>query len=227
MVFVIGNIYENTSIATDFPFGNYHYTDSLGPKFLYTPLIINIAYFQMIYICWTLSGAVLDYFRNRVSGIYILLQPLTAMFIMVMWDLVIDPYMSTVSHHWEWLDGGAYFGVPLSNYLGWFLCVFSMYFLFAIYISKKSTIPTPAFIYQKEYWVQFVCLYLTWPLSLLIKGFAVTSETVTAFNGQLWEVKDISQAAGLAGLCTMLFVGFIVLLKVYVQNSTARNIDTN
>jgi len=29
---VVSNILENTSILTGFPFGHYHYTDSLGPK---------------------------------------------------------------------------------------------------------------------------------------------------------------------------------------------------
>jgi uncharacterized membrane protein len=23
--------------------------------------------------------------------------------------------------HWRWLDGGAYFGIPISNFIGWFL----------------------------------------------------------------------------------------------------------
>jgi uncharacterized membrane protein len=42
---------------------------------------------------------------------------------MVSWDLTIDPMMSTINGNWVWHDGGSYFGVPVSNFLGWYLTV--------------------------------------------------------------------------------------------------------
>jgi uncharacterized membrane protein len=45
---------------------------------------------------------------------------LIASFLMVMWDLGLDPTASTIRHLWTCQQGGGSFGVPLSNYLGWF-----------------------------------------------------------------------------------------------------------
>ncbi|WP_207669017.1 carotenoid biosynthesis protein [Clostridium chromiireducens] len=56
--------------------------------------------------------------------INVFLVPLIATFIMVMWDVVMDPITATVNKVWIWEDGGSYFGVPISNYLGWFLVVY-------------------------------------------------------------------------------------------------------
>lgn len=150
IVLIVGNFYENLSIATTFPFGPYHYTDSLGPKFIYTPLIINIAYFQMIYIVWNLSSAILSYYENTIKGKFILAIPVVSMFIMVMWDVAMDPIMSTLSGHWEWHQGGAFFGVPIQNYYGWYLCVFTMFQLFSLYMSKQGKQITPKFVITKR-----------------------------------------------------------------------------
>jgi len=49
--------------------------------------------------------------------------PFIAAFVMVMWDLTFDPRASTIEHQWIWEQGGGYFGVPLTNYLGWFFTV--------------------------------------------------------------------------------------------------------
>jgi uncharacterized membrane protein len=44
--------------------------------------------------------------------------PIVAAFIMVGWDVCLDPASSTIAHIWIWENGGGYFGVPLTNYLG-------------------------------------------------------------------------------------------------------------
>ena len=41
---VVSNAIENIGVATGFPFGAYHYTDVLGPKLGYVPLMIGPAY---------------------------------------------------------------------------------------------------------------------------------------------------------------------------------------
>jgi uncharacterized membrane protein len=40
---VISNISENLGVATGFPFGHYFYTDALGPKLGYVPLLVGPA----------------------------------------------------------------------------------------------------------------------------------------------------------------------------------------
>jgi len=211
---VAGNFYENLSIATGFPFGNYHYSDQLGPKFIDAPYILNIAYFQMLYLSWTMAGAILDNYANRLQGSSLIALPLVASCIMVMWDMVIDPHMSTISGHWIWHQGGAYFGVPFVNYMGWFLCVLTMNILFALYLSKRGAETAPAIVFTKSFWIQAVCLYLTWPLAFLIKGFCIPDATVISQDGHLWHVRDLYQTAGLVAIVTMCFVALLVFIKV-------------
>ena len=176
---VFGMFFENLSIATGFPFGYYHYTDTLGPKFIYSPYILTIAYFQMLYMTWPLAGLVVDSYANKLKGAYIVVQPVIAAFIMVMWDMVIDPHMSIMSGHWVWHAGGAYFGVPSTNNMGWFLCVYTMNQSFAVYLAKWGRAATPEVVSTKKFWLPLAAIYLTWPLSFLIKGFFIPATTVT------------------------------------------------
>ncbi len=60
---VVSNILENTSILTGFPFGHYHYTDSLGPKLFLVPLLIGPAYFANGY----LAAAATSEYRSRTT----------------------------------------------------------------------------------------------------------------------------------------------------------------
>jgi hypothetical protein len=57
--------------------------------------------------------------------------PITSAFVMVQWDVVMDPSGSTLARAWVWYGGGGYFGVPLSNFLGWFLVTYLYYQAFS------------------------------------------------------------------------------------------------
>jgi putative membrane protein len=81
-----------------------------------------------------MMGRIMLSLLRPVTGWAILAASLVGAFIMVSWDVAMDPYQSTVTGDWIWHDGGGYFGVPLHNYAGWFGTVFTLmlvYFLFA------------------------------------------------------------------------------------------------
>jgi len=134
----VSNFYENLSILTGFPFGHYHYTEALGPKLFLVPLLIAPAYFGCGYLAWSLAHVFVGVFGSKLRAEQIWRVPLVAAFVMVMWDLTMDPIAATVQKQWIWHDGGSYFGVPFVNYLGWLLCVYTIFQLFAIYISRQS-----------------------------------------------------------------------------------------
>jgi putative membrane protein len=56
---------------------------------------------------------------------------------MTAWDLVMDPIM-IASGHWVWDVNGAYHGIPLQNFLGWWLTVFTTYVLYLLVSGKAS-----------------------------------------------------------------------------------------
>jgi len=105
----------------------------------------------MAYVSWTLARLIVGKPYTPVTGTRIVALPLVASFIMVAWDLAQDPVWGTVLHGWAWLDGGPWFGVPISNYLGWYGNVFTIYLLFTLYLRAK---PAPAIPNRQANWPQ-------------------------------------------------------------------------
>lgn len=114
-------------------FGHYDYTDNLGPKVLgKVPIIIPIAWFMMLYPAWNIAELLVAQWtkyktqyaihaEHHVLRIaYSAVRIIIAALAMTAWDLSLDPRM-VADGNWVWRDGGAYFGIPISNYAGWFI----------------------------------------------------------------------------------------------------------
>jgi hypothetical protein len=82
------------------------------------PLLIAPAYFGCGYLAWSLAHVFVGVFGNKLRAEQIWRVPLVAVFVMVMWDLTMDPIAATVQKQWIWHDGGSYFGVPLCQLSG-------------------------------------------------------------------------------------------------------------
>src|SRR5438270_5737609 len=136
---VVSNVLENTSILTGFPFGHYYYTSLLGPKLFLVPLLIGPAYFGTGYLALVLATVLIGDIRPKGSWFTTFAVPFIASFMMVAWDLGMDPTSSTIQHLWIWEQGGGYFGVPLTNYLGWFFTVYVFFQVFALFVRFRTT----------------------------------------------------------------------------------------
>lgn len=214
LAFVISWGYETSSILTGFPFGHYVYTDKLGPKLWLVPLPIMPAYFSMGYIAWTLGHVLLDRFDDRLAGADVVLVPVLASFVMVMWDLCLDPASSTVTGAWIWRDGGGYFGVPFVNFLGWYLCVFTINLAFALYLRASSKRSRKADLGERSTWILPALMYAAVMLPRLIEPLASDSIEVISHDGHVWWSGDIHTASALVALFTMLFVTILALVRV-------------
>ena len=132
---VISWLLEEIGVATGAIYGAYHYTDVLGPKLGYVPLLIPIAWFMMIYpshVIANLIGTGKPAGAGGGVGRIAWLSALGAM-TMAAWDLLIDPGMSSPPEQaFVWERGGAYFGVPLQNFLGWLLTAFFIYLVYRL-----------------------------------------------------------------------------------------------
>jgi putative membrane protein len=211
---VVSWSYETSSILTGFPFGHYVYTDKLGPKLWLVPLLIMPAYFSMGYIAWTLAHVLLDRFDDRLAGGEMVLVPALASFVMVMWDLCIDPASSTISGAWIWRDGGGYFGVPFVNFLGWYLCVVTIYLVFALYLRRSAEWTRATNLGDRSTWTLPALMYAAVMLPRLIEPIAGDSVQVTSNDGHVWWTGDIHTASALVALFTMLFVTVLALVRV-------------
>src|SRR5262245_39079349 len=82
---VVSNIIENMGVATGFPFGNYHYTDALGPKLGYVPLMIGPAYLGVGYMSWVIGTILVGDVKRGASAFSTFATPFIAAFVMVLW----------------------------------------------------------------------------------------------------------------------------------------------
>ena len=198
----VSNAFENLSILTGFPFGWYHYSDALGPKLFLVPVLIGPAYFGMGYLSWTLARAILGDDDSRLAGLRSFATPMIASFIMVSWDLTIDPMASTINGSWIWRDGGSYFGVPVSNFLGWYLTVYVFFQCFALYARSQAG----AYAKTSGYWATPLLAYtsiIIAPILSLILGAEPTAALIDP-AGHQWQTHDIRSVEALVCLFTAL-----------------------
>lgn len=106
-------IIEAIGTSTGLLFGSYSYTDKLQPQILHVPLLIPLAWLMMLPVSWVVAQQIAG---SSSSYAFILLSGLA----MTAWDLFLDPQMVQWGF-WLWREPGWYFGIPLHNYLGWFL----------------------------------------------------------------------------------------------------------
>lgn len=209
---VISNLLENLSIVTGFPFGKYNYTDLLGFKLFAVPAIIGPAYFSTGYLSFVIGNILLDKADKDLSRFNLFMLPLVSSFVMVMWDLVMDPTSSTIQRLWVWQSGGGYFGVPLSNFLGWFLTVYLFFqaFTFYIYKAKISFKDKPT----KSYWYQAVLFYLTIAGGFIVNFLTTGGGSMADNRGVIWNVRDIRESAVIVAIYTMFFVSFLAIVRI-------------
>ncbi|GAB4491954.1 MAG: carotenoid biosynthesis protein [Anaerolineales bacterium] len=99
--------------SSGIPFGKYHYTVILQPQIAGVPLLIPLAWLMMLPPAWALAEIIAP---RRAPILHAALSALA----FTTWDLFLDPQM-TGWGFWRWEIPGQYFGIPLSNYLGWVL----------------------------------------------------------------------------------------------------------
>jgi uncharacterized membrane protein len=105
---------EMLSMATGFPSGaTYEYTRMAGPTLAAgLPYLVPIAWFMMLYPCMQVAFS-------------LPIRPCSAVAVagamMTLWDVALDPTMSNHPGLWVWHHQGGFYGIPLQNFLSWFL----------------------------------------------------------------------------------------------------------
>lgn len=109
---LIGFASELSGVAFGLPYGHYEYTPVLGPALLGVPLVLTCAW---LVLAAHVRGA-LDAWRVPASA-----QPVLGAAWMTALDLVIDPLAAGPLGYWSWSAGGVYYGIPATNFAGWFV----------------------------------------------------------------------------------------------------------
>lgn len=112
---------EWIGVQTGLPFGAYRYTSALQPQLLRVPLTVTVAWYMMLVPAWAVGRSMVP----RASGGADWRHAALAATAFTAWDLYLDPQM-VARGLWVWDSPGAYFGVPLLNYAGWWLASFGV-----------------------------------------------------------------------------------------------------
>lgn len=117
---VIGYFAELIGINTGLIFGVYHYNSAIPDMIYDVPYFIPLLYVVLLYAIHLMCFAISD--KMLLKKNLFALAGVTG-FLATLKDTATDPLYSTVNQTWIWDNGGAYLGVPLHNFIGWF-CVF-------------------------------------------------------------------------------------------------------
>lgn len=123
---------ELAGTRTGFPFGSYQYTDQLGIKIAgLVPFNIPTSWFYMLVASLVITSRISNAKDTNTAKWK---WAVIAALILTAWDVSMDPAMVR-TNHWMWLTGNhtegsalvqfftqpVFYGMPLSNWLGWLL----------------------------------------------------------------------------------------------------------
>jgi uncharacterized membrane protein len=198
---VVGNLFENVGVRTGFPYGRYYFTDLMGPKLWVVPVLLGLAYIGMAYLSWTLARIILGQPQGPLRGSRAILVPLTAACLMVSWDVSQDPVWATVLHAWIFPGGGPFFGVPVSNFAGWYLTISIIYFSFATYLRGGAA---SARDLPHSYWRQALTFYTASAAGNLLPVLPRKDIPAVVYaGGTPWNVHAITVACAVVTVFTM------------------------
>lgn len=122
--YILGYSIELLGIKTGFPFGNYYYGHSLGPRLFDVPLVIGVNWFLMVMGGGYLAKRVV---QNKVARI------IMAALFMVIVDFLIESIAPQLNY-WYWKDDI----VPFANFAGWFVVAILMQIVFFTFMSNST-----------------------------------------------------------------------------------------
>lgn len=114
----LGFIAEILGVRYGFLFSPYKYTAILQPQLFAVPLVMFSAWMVLV-----------AYVRQMLIGLNLpgWLEALLAAAWMTAIDLVIDPLAANQLGYWRWAKPGLYYGIPLHNFIGWFVVSWAIF----------------------------------------------------------------------------------------------------
>ncbi|MEI3164126.1 MAG: carotenoid biosynthesis protein [Lachnospirales bacterium] len=202
ITFIVSNFFEGFSIAYGFPFGNYHYS-IVGFRIWNVPISIMPTYFGIAYTSWTVAQAAISKFNSKFNGLYKFIVPISSAIVMTMYDLVQDPIASTLQGQWIWEDGGAYFGVPISNFFGWVFVVYIFMQIYTLFISNQEiSVKNKVIDSHKGFWIEPIIMYFAMGMGFVLEALICKENTT------------IITSMGMISVFTMIFVSVIAFINV-------------
>ncbi|WP_231551432.1 carotenoid biosynthesis protein [Methanobacterium sp. SMA-27] len=186
VLFIIALLFGLTFEAVGVKYGGvfgmpYYYN---LPTFFFglVPISTPISWTIIIYFSYTITNLLLFGFGGErpvktdnlwyFLGLMVLLSFIGGL-IAVNLDMILDPVaVSPQVAGWIWTGGGPYFGIPIGNFIGWFLVAAIAIFIFRYYeaISPKSDTPYGLDIFLN---LSIVLIYVMYLLENAVRAFTI------------------------------------------------------
>jgi putative membrane protein len=216
--FVISNLFENTSVLYGFPFGKFHHSEVTGPRLFNIPWLATPTYMAMGYVSWMVTQVILGRQKSSSWSKDLFTTPLVAAFVFSAWDFCNDAVFHTVNKAFFYDHPGPWFGVPVSNFLGWLFTTYIFYFLFTLYLSRQKVAVEPEFRGNiQPYWLQIVLLYALNACASIYRNMNGKSFEIKLDNGDVWQSQVIYTNMTLTTLFTMIFISILAVSILYKQ----------
>jgi putative membrane protein len=106
---------EFVGVTTGWPYGDFQYVIDLGPMVAGVPIGLPVFFLPLVVNAYLLAtllvASIRRGWRERLAAALVAILGI---------DLILDPAAVALGF-WTYLDGGIYYGVPASNFLGWLL----------------------------------------------------------------------------------------------------------
>jgi len=122
-----GSIMEYIGLRDGVFFGG-HYVYASQLTLFTVPLEVILYWAVFIYVGYSIVNSFLYWLKQKKptfkAGNYIslVLAVLLDGLVVVALDFFMDP-IAVRQGNWKWLEGGSYFGIPIGNFIGWFVVV--------------------------------------------------------------------------------------------------------
>ena len=179
IIFILTFIFELSGTLGWIPGCYYEYTGAIGPYYFgKLPPLIPIAWFQYFYWAYIMTSLIIKNLRlkekinnflgNKHSKQTVFLGACITGLIMVSLDVFIDPVVVEMGI-WNYKSPGFYYGIPIVNFIGWFVVSFLIYIIFSYYLSKfKVKTPFEKELYKSWFTIIAVLSYLVYMLYYIV-----------------------------------------------------------
>ncbi len=149
-------------------FGHYFYNPDFGLYIADIPFTIGTAWLMVIATTHALAKPVTMRIRHPLLRVlsYSLLGAIAA----VVMDLILDPVAANIKHYWVWDGDGFYYGIPMSNFIGWFFIALALHFILWIGISLKKANANLHQYWQPRMILLYVLMIVMFSIIALING---------------------------------------------------------
>ncbi|WP_296947570.1 carotenoid biosynthesis protein [uncultured Massilia sp.] len=141
----IGWVAEELGATRGWFFGDYTYTDVLGPRLGAVPVVIPLMWFALSYCGYVIADLVVWQAPSaRIPGLPMtVLSALVGATVVTCYDLGVDPYMVYKLRAWTMArTDGWWFGETVQGFAGWMTVAFAIQLAFRLWLRRQPATAT-------------------------------------------------------------------------------------